>query len=133
MKIGSPINPEAYVHLPSEVLQYIFFFLQRGTDSQRNLWACCLVSRQWYSAALPSLYESPCLQSWNFENFISIICPPVSVRGRRTSIEREIAHYVKHLDMSRLAYESSNSTTARLLSRVKSNLETFIAPAKSFS
>ncbi|KAF7508444.1 hypothetical protein GJ744_009297 [Endocarpon pusillum] len=35
--------------------------------------------------------------------------------------------------MGSLAYESSNSLTARLLGRVKGGLETFIAPAKTFS
>jgi F-box-like len=133
MKIGSPINQEAYVHLPNEILQHIIFFVQNGTDSQHDLWACCLVSRQWFSAALPSLYESPHLQSRNFGKFLSTFCPPYSVRRSRTSNKRELGRHVKHLDMSALAYESSNSMTACLLNRVKSSLETFVAPAKSFS
>ncbi len=129
MKIGSAINLEANVHLPSEVLQHIIFFVKNGRDSQRNLWACCLVSRQWYSAALSLLYESPCLTGRNFESFSLTMCPPVNARVRRV----EAAQFVRHLDMSALAYESSNSLTARLLRRVKERLETFAAPAKSFS
>jgi F-box-like len=129
MKIGSTINPEAHVHLPSEILQYIFSFVNLGEESQQNLWACCLVSRQWYSAALPLLYESPCLQGRNFENFAWTVCPPVNAHVRRV----ELAQYVKHLDMSALAYESSNSMTARMLRRVREKLEAFTAPAKSFS
>jgi F-box-like len=129
MKIGSPINPEAYVHLPSEILQYIFSFVNHGKESQQSLWACCLVSRQWYSAALPLLYESPHLQGRNFENFAWTVCPPVNAHVRRV----ELAQYVKDLDMSPLAYESSNSMTARMLRRVRENLEAFTAPAKSFS
>ena len=133
MKIGSAINPEAFVYLPIEVLQQIFSFLKDGPDSQRNFWACCLVSHQWYSAAVPLLYESPCLQSRNFEHFIYTVCSPASIRRRRAPPAREFAFYIKHLDMGSLAYESSNSLTARLLGRVKGRLETFIAPAKTFS
>jgi F-box-like len=129
MKIGSAINQEAYVHLPTEVLQLIILFVKHENESQHSLWACCLVSRQWYSAAVSSLYEIPSLQGRNFLKFSETICPPVNAHIRRV----ELAQYVKHLDMSALAYESSNSMTARLLRRVGKNLESFTAPAKSFS
>ncbi len=133
MKIGSAINPEAFVHLPTELLQQIFVFLKDGTDSQRSFWACCLVSRQWYLAAVPLLYERPCLQGRNFEGFSYSVCPAASIRRSRPAAMREFALYIKHLDMSSLAYESSNSLTARLLGRVKGGLESFVAPARSFS
>lgn len=129
MKIGSAINAEAYVHLPTEILQLVISFVKGGNDGQRNLWACCLVSRHWYSAAVPLLYESPSLQGRNFESFSQTLCPPVNAHIRHV----ELAQFVKQLDMSTLAYESSNSTTARLLRRVKGSLESFNAPAKSFS
>ena len=128
MKIGSAINLEAYVHLPTEVLQLILFFIKRGDRSQHSLWACCLVSRQWYSATVSSLYQSPSLLGRNFQSFSRTICPPVNAHIRRV----ELAQYVKHLDMSALAYDSSNSKTARLLRRLRRNLEGFKAPAKSF-
>lgn len=129
MKIISPINQEAHVYLPSEILELIFFFVRDGKRSQRSLWSCCLVCRQWYSAAVPALYESPVLWGWNFASFASTVSPSAHARVRRV----ELAQYVKHLNMSAVAYESSNSMTARLLRRVKGKLETFVAPAKSFS
>lgn len=129
MKIGSPINIEAYVPLPTEVLQHIISFLQNREDSQRDLWACCLVSRQWYSASLSTLYERPRLRSRNFERFLSAIHLPANLRKHHA----EVTRYIKHLDLSAVAYESSNSKTARLLHRVRERLETFVAPARSLS
>lgn len=133
MKIGSAINPEAFVRLPTELLQQTFSSLKDGSDSQRNFWACCLVSRQWYSAAVPFLYERPCLYGGNFEDFIYTVCSPGSRSRRRNAAAREFALYIKHLDMGRLAYESSNSITARLIGSLKGGLESFVAPAKTFS
>ena len=133
MKIGSAVNPEAFVYLPTEVLQQVFSFLKDETDSQRNFWACCLVCRQWYSAAVPLLYESPCLHGKNFDGFSYTVCVPAKESRRRAAAARKFALYIKHLDMGSLAYESTNSNTAALLGRVKGRLETFVAPARFFS
>jgi hypothetical protein len=123
MKIGDSLasqRPE--VRLPIEIITQIVSFLPSG-------WSCCLVSHQWYSAAISKLYERPRLTGPNFDKFAAVICPPVNAHVRRIGLE----HYVKHLDMSSVAYESTNSQTARLLRRVGPSLEDFIAPATSFS
>lgn len=128
MKIGKSIHALRFIHLPTEVIQHIVACIERGGGTQRDIWSCCLVSRHWYSASINALYERPWLRGRNFERFASTICPPIRAHVRRV----EVAKYVRHLDMSELAYESSNSMTARLLGRVKEGLETFVAPARSF-
>jgi hypothetical protein len=130
MKIGESLaaqGPE--VQLPIEIITQIVSYLPPGSPGQRSAWACCLVSRQWYSAAISKLYERPRLTGPNFGKFAVVICPPINAHVHRTGLE----HHVKHLDMSGVAYESSNSQTARLLRRVSPTLEVFIAPATSFS
>jgi hypothetical protein len=130
MKIGESLatqGPE--VQLPVEIITQIVSYLPSSSLGQRSAWACCLVSRQWYSAAISNLYERPRLTGPNFDKFAVVICPPISAHVHRTGLE----HHVKHLDMSGVAYESSNSQTARLLRRVGPTLEAFIAPATSFS
>lgn len=130
MKVGESVasqRPE--VRLPIEILAHIVSYIPAGAAGQSTAWACCLVSHQWYSAAVSRLYEKPRLTGPNFENFSAVICPPVNAHVRSIGIE----HHVKHLDMSGVAYESKNSQTARLLGRVGKNLEVFIAPATSFS
>jgi hypothetical protein len=130
MKIGVSLagqGPE--VQLPIEIITQIVSYLPSGSLGQRSAWACCLVSRQWYSAAISKLYERPRLTGSNFDKFAVVICPPINAHVHRTGLE----HHVKHLDMSSVAYEGSNSQTARLLRRVGSALEDFIAPATSFS
>lgn len=130
MKIGESLasqRPE--VPLPVEIIAQIVSFLPSGPVGQQSRWACCLVSRHWYSAAVSSLYEKPRLKGSNFEKFAAVICPPVNAHVRRVGLE----HYVKHLNMSTVAYESSNSQTARLLRRVGPTLETFVGPAVTFS
>jgi hypothetical protein len=130
MKIGETLasqRPE--VCLPVEILTQIVSYIPSGAVGQSTAWACCLVSRQWYSAAISKLYERPRLTGPNFDKFAAVICPPVNAHVRRIGLE----HYVKHLDMSGVAYESTNSQTARLLRRVGPTLGEFIAPATSFS
>jgi hypothetical protein len=36
------------VHLPDEIILDILSYLPPGEQSQGSLWACCLLSRQWY-------------------------------------------------------------------------------------
>jgi hypothetical protein len=130
MKIGDTLasqRPE--VRLPVEILTQIVSYIPSGALGQSTAWACCLVSRQWYSAAISKLYETPRLTGPNFDKFAAVICPPVNAHVRRIGLE----HYVMYLNMSGVAYESTNSQTARLLRRVGPTLEEFIAPATSFS
>lgn len=96
---------------------------------QEALYACCLVSRQWYSAAVSLLYEKPRLHIGNsFQQFVSTCS---GVGGRRNKLN--LGSFVRRLDLSRLVHHSSNSVTARLLGRVKENLEVFVAPRVSFA
>ncbi|KAH0563293.1 hypothetical protein GP486_002133, partial [Trichoglossum hirsutum] len=57
------------VHLPTELVLTILSFLPPGPFSQPTLHACALASRQWYEAAIPSLYRSPHLTPRNFKQF----------------------------------------------------------------
>jgi hypothetical protein len=130
MKIGESLaSQKREVRLPVETLCQIISYIPSGSVGQSTLWACCLVSRQWYSAAISKLYEKPRLTGPNFDKFAAIICPPVNTHVRRIGLE----HYVMYLDMSGVAYESTNSQTARLLRRVGPTLRDLIAPATSFS
>jgi len=132
MKIGGNASDAPEVHLPIEVINNILAFirLNRNRVQQRHtLWACCLVSKSWYSAAISSLYEAPLLSNKNFDKFARTICPPVNSHVRRIGLE----NFIHRLDMGKLAYESSKSLTARLLRRTRQSLELFVAPAVSFS
>lgn len=118
--------------LPPEVLELIIEHLirrRRPATIQKDLWACCLVSKQWYDVAIKYLYQNPILSPRNFSAFANTLSPPVGARVRRIGLE----DFVQHLDMGLLAYESKKSTTARLISRTKNSLRTFVAPAVSFS
>lgn len=129
MKIGPTLASQApEVLLPVEVIGHAVSFLPSGLAGQRAAWACCLVSSKWYSAAIAKLYERPRLGP-NFDKFASTLCPPINTHTRHIGLEI----LVKHLDMTSVAYESSNSQTARLLRRVGPNLEVFVAPSTSFS
>lgn len=118
-------------HLPVEVLSLVAAHVrvnQSPRAGQRNVWACCLVGRTWYDAAIEQLYEAPCLSPRNFGQFASIISGSVTSR-RRVGLE----NFVQHLDLGSLAYESKKSLTSRLISRTKASLRSFVAPAVSFS
>lgn len=131
MKVGDPVYRGAEVPLPAEVLGFIISHIESVHDleTQATLWACCLVSRPWYSTAIGHLYQHPLLNNRNFDKFARTICPPVSSRKPRIGLEE----FIKHLDMGGLAYESSKSLTARLLRRTRKSLESFAAPAVTFS
>lgn len=122
------------VHLPTEVVVLCFLFIAADDrlplSRQRSLHACCLVSRQWYSAAIAFLYEKPQVGSGlAFGKFTETVCPPVAARKSKWNL----GAFVRQLDLSGLVHHSSNSLTARLLGRVKENLEVFIAPRISFA
>jgi len=119
-------------YLPDEVLDLIITFVRQNRSStvaQKDLWACCLVSRDWYSSAIKHLYQAPVLSSRNFAEFARTLSPSIASRSRRIGLE----DFVQHLDMGMLAYESKRSTTSRLISRTKNSLRTFIGPSVSFS
>lgn len=129
MKIGldaGPPWPES--HLPVEIIGYIIDHVARLTPSARTLWSCCLVSHDWYGVAVPHLYKYPRLVNKNFHLFARTICPPIRAHVRSVGLEG----FVRRLDMGRLAYETTNSLTARLIGRAGPSLEYFVAPPVSF-
>ena len=124
----------APVHLPTEVIVLIVLFVAADDrfplSRQRSLHACCLVSRQWSSAAISFLYENPQIGSGlAFKKFTETVSPPIAARKSKWNL----GAFVRRLDLSGLVHNSSNSLTARLLGRVKENLEVFIAPRFSFA
>ena len=112
--------------LPPEVLQSIFSHVK---DDQPALHASTLVIRTWYQSAIPFLYAKPIIDGSNFDPFVRAICPSVNAHIRTNGL----AELVRRLDMSRLVHNGSRSLTARLLGRVKGNLEEFVAPQASFA
>jgi len=126
------LTAQNVTYLPEEVLDHILNYIRQSRSpkaTQRDLWACCLVSRDWYASAIKHLYHAPHLSSRNFGEFARTLSPPLASRSRRLGLE----DFVQHLDLGMLAYESKRSTTSRLISRTKNSLRTFTAPAVSFS
>lgn len=121
-------TPTREIPLPAEVIFQIVSFLP-NRSCQSTLWACTLVSRAWYASSIARLYLHPYLTPVNFADFVSTICPSKNARIRHTPL----SEFVLHLDMSELVHNSSRSLTARLLGRLKGNLEEFVAPQASFS
>ncbi|KNG88802.1 F-box domain protein [Aspergillus nomiae NRRL 13137] len=125
------MHPSRHIHLPTEVVVQIVSYVDGNElDRQRTLHACCLVSRQWYSAAIAYLYERPRVDSGvSFRRFTETISPPINARKNKLNL----GSFVHRLNLSHLVHHSSNSLTARLLGRVKENLEVFVAPTLTFS
>lgn len=123
--------PSRQIYLPTEiVVEIITYAAADEGHRQATLYACCLVSRQWYSVAIPYLYEKPRVSAGTaFKNFTDTICPTIGARKNKI----QLGSLVHKLDLSGLVYHSSNSLTARLLGRVKENLEIFLAPRISFA
>ncbi|KAK4555249.1 hypothetical protein LTR86_007545 [Recurvomyces mirabilis] len=100
------------IYLPDEIiLQIIEYIANFRPYSQRTLASCCLLSHQWYSAAVPLLYERPVLYGNNFEPFLRAMCPSINLHIRK-SVRAEL---VKSLNMANLVHQGSRSLTARLL------------------
>lgn len=112
--------------LPPEILQQIFSHL---VGHQKTLHACSLTSPSWYSASIAYLFENPMITGKNYNSFVRAICPSVNAHVRRNGL----AELVRRLDMSSLVHNGSKSLTARLLGRVKTRLEEFVAPQASFA
>lgn len=115
------------IDLPTEILQQVFALL--GSASQPTLHAASLVSRNWYSASVECLYDTPIINGKNFDAFVRSACPSVNAHIRHNGL----ADLVRRLDMSALVHNGSKSLTARLLGRVKGRLEEFVAPQASFA
>lgn len=131
MKIGNPY-PGIEVGLPLEVMAVIAALVdlrEPNLARQRDLHACCLVSKPWYSATIRHLYRAPYLSTTNFDLFTRTICPPVSSQVRAVALES----FVRVLDLTDIAYQSSRSLTARLLRRTGRMLESLTAPNISLS
>ena len=118
--------------LPLEIANQIVSYLSSGlhytTADQESLRACTLISRTWYSAAIGLLYEHPLILGKKYEQFVRSICPSINTHVRKNGL----ADLVKVLDLGRLVHHGSKSTTARLLGRVKQNIEVFVAPQATF-
>lgn len=126
-----PMHSSRHIHVPTEiVVQIVSYVAGDELERQKTLYACCLVSRQWYSAAIAFLYERPRVDSGiSFQRFTETISPPIGVRKNKLNL----GSFVHRLNLSHLVHHSSNSLTARLLGRIKENLEIFIAPTLTFS
>ncbi|KAE8148722.1 hypothetical protein BDV25DRAFT_13244 [Aspergillus avenaceus] len=124
-----PSSPQS--HLPTEIIvQIISYVSADNRDRQKTLHACCLVSHQWYSAAVAYLYERPLVNTGiAFQRFTETISPPLGARKNKLNL----GSFVHRLNLSHLVHHSSNSLTARLLGRVKGNLEVFAAPSLTFT
>lgn len=129
---SSPLQPNLGSHppfLPPEIVTQIISFLPRGRPSQAVFYACALVSRVWHTIAIPRLYEAPWIRSTNFAKFIDTVCPSINSHIKTS----EFSSHIKILDMSNLVHDGSKSLTARLIGRVKENVEVLIAPQTSFA
>jgi hypothetical protein len=119
------------IYLPTEiVIQILTNVAEDEFARQTTLHACCLVSRQWYACAITRLYEKPRIDTGaSFTKFTNTICPPIGVRKDKWNF----GALVHRLDLRSLVHHSSPSLSARLLGRVKENLEVFLAPRASFA
>ncbi|KAL4952575.1 hypothetical protein BDW69DRAFT_195526 [Aspergillus filifer] len=118
------------IYLPTEIVVQILDGVAADESTrQRDLHACCLVSRQWYTCAITLLWERPQINNGtSFSRFTNTISPPIGVRRSKWNL----GALVHKLDLSFLVHHSSPSLTARLLGRLKENLEVFSAPRASF-
>lgn len=122
-------NPREIL-LPSEIISQILQYLPLSDPrTQPTLHGCALLSRTWYTASISRLYTYPHLHGGNFSLFATTICPSKNAKIRYSPL----ASLVRCLDMSALVHNSSKSLTARLLGRLKHNLEEFVAPQASFA
>ena len=122
-------HPSREILLPAEIIANVLSFVPARPASQSTFWACSLVSRAWYSASIALLYAQPHLHGGNFSEFVTTVCPSKNAHIRQSSL----AVLVRRLDMGELVHNSSRSLTARLLGRLKHNIEAFIAPQASFA
>ncbi|KAM3068442.1 hypothetical protein ACMFMG_009581 [Clarireedia jacksonii] len=121
--------PSREIRLPLEIISHILSFIPIRASNQSTFHACTLVSRLWYSASIALLYQRPYLTGGNFNSFVTTVCPSKNAHIRQS----HLAVLVRRLDMGELVHNSSKSLTARLLGRLKGNIEEFVAPQASFA
>ncbi|KAK6435408.1 hypothetical protein LTR95_008404 [Oleoguttula sp. CCFEE 5521] len=121
--------PTTPIHLPDEIIIRILDYLAALHDAQASLASVCLLSRQYYSAAISFLYHQPILYGKNFDPFTRAICPSINLHVRRSPLSK----LVRILDLGKLVHQGSKSVTARLLGRTKEHLQYFRAPQASFA
>ena len=117
------------IYLPDEIILEILNYISRTKQAQKTLASCCLLSRQWYDAAVPLLYARPYLHGGNFDQWTRAICPSINLHVRKSPL----SELTRSLNMSGLVHSGSKSLTARILGRTKGVLEEFVAPQASFS
>ncbi|KAK0112445.1 hypothetical protein ONS96_001684 [Cadophora gregata f. sp. sojae] len=117
------------LHLPSEIISLILAHIPRTQTSQPTLWAFTLVSRSFYACTIATLYHRPYITPNNFSLFVRTICPSKNAH----IIPTPLSPLVQRLDMGALVHNSSKSLTARLLGRLKGNIQQFVAPQASFA
>ena len=94
------------VYLPDEIIIHILGFIcNQSSTIQQTLATCCLLSHQWYNAAVSLLYQHPNLSSKNFNPFVSTICPSKNVHVKRSPR----AEYVLCKLMARSPLQDSNT------------------------
>jgi hypothetical protein len=116
-------------YLPDEIVLEILSYVVHTPEAQKSLYTCCLVSWQWYTAALPFLYAFPKIYGKNYDPFVRTICPSINLRVKQSPL----AGLVKILNLGLLVHHSSKSVTARVLRRTEGSLEEFVAPQASFA
>ncbi|KAH7078577.1 hypothetical protein FB567DRAFT_477378 [Paraphoma chrysanthemicola] len=118
-------------YLPDELLLEIIALIELWEIKERqpSLARFCAVNRQWYDVGIQRLYDSPYLPGGRYELFVRTVCPSVLAHIKPSAL----AGLVRVLDLSYIVHNSTKSTTARLLGRTKSSLQTFIAPQASFA
>lgn len=122
--------PQLEVFLPPEIISLVISFVSEGPKTpavQSALHSCSLVSRQWYLAATPYLYEAPVITGENYALFAALL------HKQRRGSRVPLGQLVRRLDMGNLIHHSSTSLTIRVIGSTRVNLEIFTAPAVSFS
>ena len=69
------------VYLPDEIILEILSYVAASKQAQKTLASCCLLSRQWYDAAVPILYAYPYLYGGNFDQFVRAVCPSINLHA----------------------------------------------------
>ncbi|KAA8914629.1 hypothetical protein FN846DRAFT_770926 [Sphaerosporella brunnea] len=125
---ATPVRSEsgaAARFLPMEILVLIMKFVP--PNRQDVFAAASKVSRMWYHAATPFLYRYPKITGTNYIQFASTISPSSTLLK-----PCPLGSLVKILDLSALVHHGTPSLNARLLRRVQTSLEEFVAPQVSF-
>lgn len=146
-----PVSSESFRQYPEEILAQILMFVSYPNGINLKFF---LVSKQFFRLCLPLLYETPVLNSLNFNKFVDSMTNTSSVSGltfevSRKYFERDIGGpvsestqrrlqkyaktpLVKQLDLSNIIQAGKNSNITKLLRRCLMNLTYLVAPQTSF-